>query len=207
MEKEKDAERNNENNKKGIKGLIASFSKLETKKKIQYVAILLIAIVILTIYFSSFKGGSSVNENPEPAPTSDKSTQVTAADDLEARLEETLSKIDGAGKVKVMITYESSPEIVPAYSVDKQNSSTTDTNKDGSNTTTSENTQSEVVTVNGSGGDTALVLKENNPKIMGVIVVAEGADSIEVRLNLLKAVETVLNVSPDKVDVYKMNNE
>jgi stage III sporulation protein AG len=40
-----------------------------------------------------------------------------------------------------------------------------------------------------------------------VIVVAEGADDIGVKLNLLRAVETVLNVSPDRVDVYKMNNE
>jgi stage III sporulation protein AG len=49
------------------------------------------------------------------------------------------------------------------------------------------------------------VLKENNPEIKGVIVVAEGADDIEVRLNLLSAVQTILDVSPDKVNVYKMN--
>jgi stage III sporulation protein AG len=51
------------------------------------------------------------------------------------------------------------------------------------------------------------VLREDSPKVLGVIVVAEGADDIGVKLNLLEAVQTVLNVSPDRVDVYKMNNE
>ena len=70
----------------------------------------------------------------------------------------------------------------------------------------SENSQSEVVTIGGTkrrrsaGG-----CKENSPEIKGVIVVAEGADDIAVRLNLLSAVQTILDISPDKVNVYKMN--
>jgi len=181
--------------------LIASFKKLDTKKKIQYVAVLLLAIIILTIYFSSFKSGGGGTVPPEA------SKAVSEFDDLESRLEEILSKIDGAGKVDVMITYESTPEKVPALSVDKQISSTTDIGENGNSTTNIENTQSNVVTVNGGSGSDALVLKENTPKILGVIVIAEGADNITVKLDLLNAVETVLNVSPDRVDVYKMNNE
>ncbi len=181
--------------------LIASFKKLDTKKKIQYVAVLLLAIIILTIYFSSFKSGAQNT----PAPETSKA--AVGYDDLEERLEKILSKIDGAGKVDVMITYESTPEKVPALSVDKQISTSTDIGQNGTNTTNIENTQSDVVTVNGGNGNDAFILRENTPKIMGVIVIAEGADSITVKLDLLRAVETVLNVSPDRVDVYKMNNE
>lgn len=185
-------------------GLISSFKKLDSKKKIQYVAILLIAIIILTIYFSSFKSGAE--ENTPPAQT--QKTSMTGSDDsIEARLEEALSNIEGAGRVRVMITYESSAEIVPAISVDRQTSSTTDIGENGTSTINTENTQSDVVTINGSGGSSALVLKENSPKIMGVLVIAQGADDIGVKLDLLKAVQTVLNVSPDRVDVYKMNNK
>jgi stage III sporulation protein AG len=104
-----------------------------------------------------------------------------------------------------MITYESTSEIVPAISVDKQTSTTTDSSDNGTSTTNTENTQSEVVTVGSSSGNSALVLKEISPKIRGVIVVAEGADNIAVKLNLLSAIETLLNVNPDQVDVYKMN--
>jgi len=186
--------------KKGASSLFSSFSKLDTKKKIQYAAVLLIAVVILAIYFSSFK--SAAQQKEEPAPSA---TGAAQADDVESRLERVLSKIEGAGKVKVMITYESTPEIVPAYSVDKQTSSTTNTSQ--GSVTNSENTQSDVVTVKGSAGDNALVLRQDSPKVLGVIVVAQGADDVGVRLNLLKAVEIILNVGPDRVDVYKMNDE
>lgn len=197
--KNKEASASNEKSKAG--SLIASFKKLDTKKKIQYVAIILLAIIILTIYFSSFK---SSTENTAPQQTSKESLSY---DDIELRLESILSKIEGAGAVEVMITYESTPEKVPAISVDKQSSSTTDVGENGTSTINTENTQSDVVTVNGSNGNDALVLKENSPEIKGVIVIAEGADDIAVRLNLLRAVETVLDVTPDRVDVYKMNNE
>ncbi len=181
--------------------LISSFKKLDTKKKIQYVAILLLVVIILTIYFSSFNSGK-VKETPaQPVK------EAVQGEDLEAKLEDILSSIEGAGRVDVFITYESTPEIVPAISENKQTSSTTNAGESGTSTVNTENTQSNVVTISGSGGTSALVLRENSPKVMGVIVVAEGADDIGVKLNLLRAVETVLNVSPDRVDVYKMNNE
>ena len=65
----------------------------------------------------------------------------------------------------------------------------------------------EIVTINGSNGSVALVLREDSPEVKGVLVIAEGADDIGVKLSLLNAVKTILNVSLDKVDVYKMNNE
>ncbi len=189
----------------GVKGragsLISSFKKLDTKKKIQYAAILLIAIIILTIYFSSFKSAADVKDTPEATPMS------LTSDSIEKRLEETLSNIEGAGRVRVMITYESSAEIVPAISVDKHSSSTTDVGQNGTSTINTENTKSSIVTIDSSNGSSALVLREISPKILGVLVIAEGADDIGVRLSLQKAVQTVLNVSPDRVDVYKMNNE
>ena len=46
---------------------------------------------------------------------------------------------------------------------------------------------------------------EKKPKIRGVIVVAEGASDIGVKLNLYNAVQTVLQVEASKVDVFEMN--
>lgn len=180
-------------------GLITRFAKLDFKKKLQYLAILLVVIVILAIYFTS--AGSPVSQEPVSQAAT---VSETVPSSVEEKLQETLSKIEGAGLVQVMITYESSAEIVPAISVDTQTSTTTDEREGGSSTTKSENSQSEVVTVNGSSGNNALVLKENSPPVKGVIVVAEGADDIGVKLSLLSAVKTILNISPDQVDVYKM---
>lgn len=183
-------------------GMMARFVKLDFKKKLQYLGILLVVIVILAIYFTSV--ASPVSQEPVSQA---KSVSETASSNIEEKLQKTLSRIEGAGHVQVMITYESSAEIVPAISVDTQISTTTDDRDNGSSTTKSENTQSEIVTVNGSDGNNALVLKENSPPVKGVIVVAEGADDIGVKLSLLSAVETILNISPDQVDVYKMQNE
>ena len=160
-------------------------------------------IVILAIYFAN--AGAPANQ--EPAGSGAKPVSETVSGSIEEKLQDTLSKIEGAGQVQVMITYESSSEIVPAISVDTQTSTTTDESEDGTSKTNTENTQSEIVTVNGSEGGNALVLKEKSPPVKGVIVVAQGADDIRVKLSLLSAVETILNISPDQVDVYKMENE
>lgn len=186
---------------KKVKETISRFAKLDVKKKIQYLAILLVVIVILAIYFASVG-------TPQP-PSQDENVLVMPAAEgsqsIEERLKDILSRIEGAGEVEVMITYESSAEIVPAISVDTQVTTKTDTRDSGTSTTNTENTQSEVVTVGGSSGNTALVLKENSPPVKGVIVVAQGADDIAVKFSLLKAVQTILNVSPQQVDVYKMS--
>jgi len=186
-------------------GVFSRLGKLDVKKKIQYLAILLIVIVILVIYFSSGSLVSKKQENTAPAATPE-APGTSMTDSIEEKLAATLSQIEGAGDVEVMITYESTSEIVPAFSVDKQTTTITDNRETGTSTTNTENTQSEVVTVGGSGGSSALVLKEISPKIRGVIVVAEGADDITVRLNLLNAVQTLLNVGPRQVDVYKMKH-
>ena len=189
-----------DNKKRQVAGFITKFIKLDIKKKIQYVAILLVIIVILAIYFASSGGpADDISEQPTSA--------VIVSDDIEMRLKQTLSNIEGAGRVEVMITYESSSEIVPAISIDTQKTTTTDTNESGGSTTNTENTQSDIVTINGSNGSTALVLRENSPEVKGVLIIAQGADDIGVKICLLNAVKTILNVSADKVDVYKMNNE
>ena len=184
-------------------GVLRRFFKLDLKKRIQYLAILLVVIVILTIYFTSTGVADKAKESAPSVTTASEQRH----DSIENQLKYTLSQIEGAGRVEVMITYEASGEIVPAISVDKQTSTTTSSGDSGTSTTSTENTQNEIVTIGGSGGNSALVLKEKSPEIRGVIVVSEGADNIAVKLNLLRAVQTLLSVSPDQVDVYKMNNE
>lgn len=200
QEKKEKQEQNKDEAKK--ESWLAKIKKMDTKKKIQYAVILLITIVILAIFFGT--SGTSTDTPTDTAPTIN---QDISSDSIEDKLKETLSKIDGAGRVEVMITYESSAILNPAISVDTQSSTTQDQHDNGNSVTESINTQREVVTVSGSNGNQALVLSEQSPKIKGVIVIAEGADKISVKLNLLSAVQTVLNVEPEKVDVYKMNIE
>lgn len=180
--------------------MLSKFKQLDVKKKIQYLIIILIVIVILAIYFASAGKEQPSVETPHESPV----TVTENEDTTEQKLKNILSRIKGAGEVEVMITYETGTEIVPAISVDTQTTTKTDTHDNGTSTTDTQNSQSEVVTVGSSGGSSALVIKEKSPLVKGVIVVAQGADDIAVKLNLLKAVQTILNVGPHQVDVYKM---
>ena len=122
---------------------------------------------------------------------------------MEDRLKRVLSKVDGVGDVDVIINYESTAERIPAFSEDRQVSKSD--SQDTSSETSSE--KSDIATVQGNGASEALIVKEKQPEVRGVIVVAQGAEDISVRMNLLNAVTTLLNVSADKVEILKMNQQ
>jgi stage III sporulation protein AG len=179
-----------------------TFGKIKKIKNIEVIGAILVAALILGIYV--LPGQKSNNDTKaEQTVISNNKDVNTAAED---KLKSILSGIEGAGKVEVMITYETGPELVTAQEVDKQTNVVTEKDSSGRSKQSESTVENQKpVTVKESGGDSALVLVEKQPTVRGVIVVAEGADSIKVKLSLLKAVQTALQVSPEKVDVFVMN--
>ena len=175
---------------------------LNAKKKTQYLAVLLVVAIILAIYFSSLDTGGA-KKTDDKAEAGAPAETISSDTEMEDRLKRVLSKVDGVGDVDVIINYESTAERVPAFSEDRQVS------KSDSQVTSSETTseKSDIATVQGNGASEALIVKENQPEVRGVIVVAQGAEDISVRMNLLNAVTTLLNVSADKVEILKMNQQ
>lgn len=137
-----------------------------------------------------------INERPKQTT---QTTQVQVDD--ETRLAQVLSQIDGAGQVQVMITYASGPEIVPA-SVSQINTSRQQTGEESSSQTSS--SRSEPASSSSEG---TVVLKELSPQIKGVVVIAQGADNISVKMDLLQATVTVLQIEPEQVDVFTMTKQ
>ena len=137
-----------------------------------------------------------INERPKETT---QTTQVQMDD--ETRLAQVLSQIDGAGQVQVMITYASGPEIVPA-SVSQINTSHQQTGEESSSQTSS--SRSEPASSSSEG---TVVLKELSPQIKGVVVIAQGADNISVKMDLLQATVTVLQIEPEQVDVFTMTKQ
>lgn len=135
------------------------------------------------------------SETPQPVAA------ASETNDLEQRLMDTLSCVRGAGKVKVMITYETGSEIVPAMNTDV----TSSVSVSGENQTRTES--SSPVTTYQNGENEAIVLMEKEPTVRGVIVVAQGAADISVRLKLQAAVQAVLGVEAEKVEVLEMGIE
>ena len=69
----------------------------------------------------------------------------------------------------------------------------------GTTTTTSSN----LIIVNGNKENSALILRENLPQVKGVIVVSSGADNIAIKLDMLKAVSSLLDLSTDRINILK----
>ncbi len=134
--------------------------------------LLLAAVCVYTLY-SSF--GKTKKEN----------TTSSYTESLEEKLSKALSKVEGAAKVTVVITVSGGAETVIAE--DK-----TVTTENG---ITTEKTSPVLV------GGKPVVLRENNPAITGVLVVAKGADRFDVKMALLDATTTVLGVTADKVQI------
>ena len=67
----------------------------------------------------------------------------------------------------------------------------------GEETSSSQSKSENVASVSGE----ALIIKENQPKVRGVIVIAQGAQDIGVRNGILSAVMTLLDVTADKVEI------
>lgn len=176
---------------------------MKKNKKIEigvYVALLAAAALL---YISAFQTGKPPQNAEVPAPQA-ASTVTESEQQVEKRLEEILACIRGAGEVRVMVIYDTSTQIVPAMSVDTQTSTSQTTSETGQTTTQNQSESQNPITVSGSEEDGALVLTEKQPVIRGVIVVAEGAADISVRLNLQSAVQTVLGISPQSISVYEM---
>ena len=114
---------------------------------------------------------------------------------LERKLENVLNKISGAGNVSVMLTLEGSPELV--YASDENSKIS---NNGSSSTSTNSSTPRIIET---AGSSNPLILTENLPKVKGVIVVSTGANNVAIKLDILNAVSTLLDISTEKICVLK----
>ena len=130
--------------------------------------------------------------------TSTTTTTIDYSQQIESKLEKVLSNIEGAGDVSVMVTVESSPQLVIATSKEEKTTSNNSTNSNSNNITVVETP----VIVTKNGVSSPLVLQEIQPKITGVIVVAQGANDAKVRLELLKAVQSVLNIEISCIEIF-----
>jgi stage III sporulation protein AG len=186
-------------------GTIAKISKFLRKENNLQLAIVAVAAVALIAFILTTLTG---NTNGQPDTSTDEGSQNAAtqntSETLGTRLERILSQVESAGKVSVLITYETGPEIVPAVKTDKQSNSSND-GTEQTNSTTSTTQDSEPVVVQGKNGTEPMVLMTKEPVVLGVLVVAEGASELDVRLRLMQAVQVALQIAPDRIEVLPMN--
>ncbi len=169
------------------RSFVEKVKKIKNKEII--VGIVIIAIVV--VIYSSIASGSETEESS----TADVTVSVgDITEGMEERLSEILSSVEGAGEVKVMISYCTTAELVTAVATE-----TYTTESNGSTVTTTTETPI-ILSVNGD--EELVVLQELMPEIKGVIVVAEGGGSISVRIELISAIQTVLDVNANQIAIF-----
>lgn len=139
--------------------------KLKNIKHIEIYITLIFAIILLLIFFSST--GSKKTSKSSYA-SSNKTTQTTITnyvDDMETKLEQILSQIQGASNVSVMLTM------------------------DMANTEVEDN----------------VVKATNFPDVKGIVIVAKGVENTAVKMNILKAVQAVIDISSGRIEILSSN--
>ncbi|MDU4695193.1 MULTISPECIES: stage III sporulation protein AG [Paenibacillus] len=121
---------------------------------------------------------------------------------LEGKTKEILEKIVGVGAVDVLVTIDSTEEIVVQRNVKDSQELTEESDADGGKRHITQYTRDgEIVTYEASGSEQPIVTKKIKPKVRGVLVVARGAENKTVKSLIVDAVEKGLNVPAYRISV------
>ena len=154
--------------------------RLKGTKNIEIAIALVLAAVVLLVFFGSFGQNSTKQQNSSY-------TFGEYVNSLENKIKSVISQIDGAGECDVVISFVGGIEQEYVFSNESQTNGSV---------TTEKNVLSLV-----SGKP--VVLREKMPEIQGVVIVADGADKASVRLEITKAVQALLKVPNGNIEVFK----
>ena len=177
---------------------------LNKEKRVEnLVAFLIILVITLIIINKILKDDKKENkvQNSVGVEFAQEDNRDNS-NNLERRLEEFLSKIDGVGDVSVLITYSEGSSIVPVYNINSSVSTTEETDTSGgTRTIETETNEKNVVTDSSSNVVTEKMIM---PVIEGAIITAQGASNSVVKSNIISAVEAVTGIATHKIQVFEM---
>lgn len=210
-----------------MKKLTDKITGVKKLRKDQLLIMVLSGVLLCIIAFpakekDSASSGSKSNISDRDSVTMEKSAQALAEPDSvwpsekadalsytvywEEKLAKSLSQIEGAGAVEVLITLKESEERVLEKDVPEQVSETAESDAEGGSRTISERKQEEatVYTVNEDGQNVPYVSKVIQPVIEGVVVIAQGGDSEIVKQNIIETIQVLFGIEANKIRVVKM---
>ncbi|MCM3136056.1 stage III sporulation protein AG [Paenibacillus polysaccharolyticus] len=121
---------------------------------------------------------------------------------FEDKIKGVLENIVGVGTVDVMVTVDSTEELVVQRNVKDSQQLTEETDANGGKRHMTQYTRDgEIITYELSGDQTPIVTKKLKPQIRGVLVVAKGAENKVVKDLITDAVEKGLNVAAYRISV------
>ena len=187
--------------KKG-KGLLKSISELSFIKKlksIKHIEIIIVVIFVLLLLLICFGNSNTFGFLSSISSTSSSKTENTAQTyyfdtseyvlNLENKLKNVLSQIKNSGKVEVMISVDDSAQLTFA----------TDDIITTSGQTIEQ--QKKVILIESNGKSVPIIIGEKPPNINGIVIVSSGACDAKVKLDIISAVETLIDIDSSKIQV------
>lgn len=165
--------------------------KKAAKKLIKNKYVLILIAAGLTLMLLGGTGAKKKTVGGEPTVTE----SVFSVSELENRMSKSLSKIEGAGHVQVVLTVGASTEQVLAQ--DTETKSLTDGDRTESNQTV------KTVIIDSGTDEAPVVTRYVYPEFRGAVIIAEGADNAAVRLSLTQAVSNLTGLGADRITVAK----
>lgn len=152
-------------------------------------AMLIVLLAVCGMLLILLSGGEGNKTNTE-------ATESIAypCEEYEDKLRSLLSKIQGVGKVSVMITYESGEENV--FASDKEESFRNGEQK----------IKNDYIIVDSDKGESGLKIKSVYPEIKGVAVVCSGASDPFVKEQIISVISALFDISTKSISVVSAEN-
>ncbi len=175
-------------------------------KRSDWLILVLAGILILIIALPTDTKGKKQAEETKENLSKETDTMEASKDEIERKLEAILEKIDGAGEVKVMITYQDSgTQVVEKDKNTSANSVEESDSTGGVRSTKEQQLQESTVYDEADAGNTPFVSKELLPKVEGILIVASGGDNQKVKQNISEAVLALFQVEAHRIKIVKMS--
>lgn len=173
----------------------SKFKKMfQGKRSGQIIFVLGIAGVLL-IFLSNYLPKAE----KKSADTEDKMSAYTTQ--LEAKLKDTIDRIQGVGKSCVLVTLDSGSEYIYAKEAKNTTDRSENTASNGKSIAEKGSGEEQYIIVKTDDGEQPLLITEIAPKVKGVVVVCTGGDDPQVAQRVKAAVTTALDITETRVCV------
>lgn len=179
------------------------------KEKITIV--ILIGVLLLIIALPQGGTFDDAQSDKTGVHVSDSGTQTGSEgrdyeEYIEKKLVNALSSVDGVGEVRVAVTIKTTGENVLAKDQEYSSSSLNETDDGGGvRKQDGESKKESYIYIDAGDGESPYVIRQDMPKVEGVIVVAKGGGDGSVAAEITAAVEALLDVPAHKIKVLKMS--
>ena len=194
-----------------IKALVTKQKEKGSKKNLENLVVFLIILIVTIIAINTIWQEEDKEQTKEETNLTGKTLAIESnhsqveQENLEKRLANILGKIEGVGKVSVLITYSETSEVVAMYNENQKESATEEADTGGGTRKITEiDSSKEIIYKEENGEKVPVTQKLILPKIEGAIITAEGAGNAQIKTNIIQAVEAATGLATHKIQVFTM---